>query len=155
MSEWRDKAICKGSDPNLFDLDWLEETQGLSDWWKQDEYADQICAGCPVKAECALSALEVIDVADYALTPDGSVGMVWTEGVVQAGLALRSACSRNHRPVVERLSRVAGVEVSLGHRSRRSRACVVCGLGFSDVVVGGVRRRSSRLCGSCSDSKVA
>lgn len=153
---WRDDALCNNTDPNLYDLDWIEQTWGIKDWRDQDDYAKTVCAGCPVIRECAKDALEPIDVSDYALTPDGSFGMCFTEGVVRAGLAVR-VCE-NRQKVAKRLTRLAGVGWvhNKRYRSRRVCECVVCGRPFSDVVFWGVARASARLCVFCKvDVRVA
>jgi hypothetical protein len=154
---WRDDALCNNTDPNLYDLDWIENTWGISDWQQQDEYAKTVCAGCPVIRECAKDALETIDIADYALTPDSISGPCQTEGVVRAGLALRPQRGSRHRGR-KRLAVLAGVEwIKLSsNRVRNAGVCVVCGRPFADVVVWGVARASARLCVFCKvDARVA
>lgn len=151
---WQKQALCRNSNPDWYDLDWVTQFHG-NDFRRQDEYAKTICAGCPVIKECAKDALETIDVSDYACTPDGLSGMCWTEGVVRAGLALRAATNKNRGLWRKRLARVAGVEFEVGSwRPRRFGSCVVCGEGFSDVVSGGVYRRSARVCVGCHVVKV-
>jgi WhiB family transcriptional regulator, redox-sensing transcriptional regulator len=50
-SGWRDKAACRAADPLLFDFD--PETDAAA----QAAPAKQICAGCPVQADCLGFAL--------------------------------------------------------------------------------------------------
>lgn len=152
---WQDDALCHNTDSNLYDLEWVEAEWGISKWAAQDEYAQALCAGCPVMRECAKSAMEPFDIADYALTPDGSSGVCYTEGVVQAGMALRPV-RREHRAIIrKRLAAVAGVEWTRlpSHMVRRNRVCVDCGDPFEDVG-GWVRRWSSRVCVDCHQDRV-
>lgn len=152
---WQKQALCNNTDPNLYDLDWISNKWGMSDWRAQDEYAKTMCAGCPVVRECAASALETVDVSDYALTPDGSSGVCQTEGVIRAGVALRGGRGCKHRGR-KRLAVLAGVEWrGLVPSVRWARACVGCGLGFADGGGWGVGRASARLCVFCSGRRQA
>ena len=46
MDDWQDRAACKGMDPDLF--------HPFNPWrdWRQVREAKQVCASCPVTAEC-------------------------------------------------------------------------------------------------------
>ena len=153
--KWRKHALCNNTDPDLYDLDYVEGKLGITSYVQQQEYAQQMCAGCPVIKQCALEALDIIDVADYACTPDGFSGQCFTEGVIRAGVALRGGRGCKHRGR-KRLAVLAGVEWrGLVPSVRWARACVGCGLGFADGGGWGVGRASARLCVFCSGRRQA
>lgn len=52
---WSDHAICRGADPDLF-FPIGYSAQVLKE---QEDAAKEICANCPVKAECLSWALQV------------------------------------------------------------------------------------------------
>ena len=155
--KWRKHALCNNTDPDLYDLDYVEGKLGITSYVQQQEYAQQMCAGCPVVRECALEALDIIDVADYACTPDGFSGQCFTEGVVRAGLALGSGDANCRTRGRRRVCGVAGIvwEALGPYRPRRFVSCVGCGLGFADGGGWGVGRASARLCVFCSGRRQA
>ena len=59
--EWRDRALCRDTDPDLF---FPVGTTGLA--LVQIEHAKQVCAQCPVTTECL----------DFALTTNQDSG-IW------------------------------------------------------------------------------
>jgi len=56
--EWRDRAKCKGMDPNLFDVDKQGEAY--------DQRAVDACNACPVRRECLQSTMPPAQVDHHA-----------------------------------------------------------------------------------------
>lgn len=63
MTTWRDRAICRGLDPDIF----FPRTGDISGI----DYARQICAGCPVVQECLDAAME----AEHGTGKDSRAGV--------------------------------------------------------------------------------
>ena len=76
LEAWRDEALCRQVDPELF----FPETGGSS------RAAKQICAGCPVRAECL----------DWAIAHDQRYG-VWGGLTVSERTQLRRRRGRAER----------------------------------------------------------
>lgn len=57
MGDWRDKASCRGMDPDLF----FPATR------VEERLALKACPTCPVKLECARYAAELSLINDYPL----------------------------------------------------------------------------------------
>lgn len=53
---WWERAACKGKDPGL----WFPVDDRRSDGFASS-VARRICAGCPVRVECAGYAVELVD----------------------------------------------------------------------------------------------
>lgn len=66
---WHERAKCAGMEPTRYEVVVSKIPKVIR---QQDEYARNICAGCPVMLDCALDALDYGDV-----------------GVIRAGLVLR------------------------------------------------------------------
>ncbi|AJE32552.1 hypothetical protein B842_03495 [Corynebacterium humireducens NBRC 106098 = DSM 45392] len=86
MGHWANRAACRGEDPTRFVLD---EQPHLVPADKRDRVAFQLCAGCPVRAECAQDALTHRDV-----------------GVVRAGvwIGLHPSASRPTNKAIRQLA---------------------------------------------------
>lgn len=63
MTTWRDRAICRSLDPDIF----FPRTGDISGI----DYARQICAGCPVVQECLDAAME----AEHGTGKDSRAGV--------------------------------------------------------------------------------
>jgi len=138
---WRVDALCRNADPNLYDVDWIGETWGIRSAARRDEYAKQMCAGCPVIRECARDALEHVDMGFVAGCGRGEPDVVGTMGVIRGGVAVGRHGLLSRR--LRRLALVAGVPVPKPV-ARVALVCFGCGRGFGVVV-----RGSSRLCSGC------
>lgn len=66
---WHERAKCAGREPTKYEVVVSKIPRVIRE---QDEYARNLCAGCPVVLDCALDALDYGDV-----------------GVIRAGLILR------------------------------------------------------------------
>lgn len=66
---WHERAKCAGREPTKYEVVVSTVPRVARE---QDEYARNLCAGCPVVLDCALDALDYGDV-----------------GVIRAGLILR------------------------------------------------------------------
>ncbi len=77
-TRWQEEAKCKDMPPALFDTGWLYVPKEA-----RDKYAENLCKGCPVLAQCS----------QYTLENSG-----YTREIVQAGVWNDQSLSRRPYP---------------------------------------------------------
>lgn len=81
---WRDRAACRGADPNLFFVGYGEgRGRTLSAERKKTAHALAICGGCPVTGECL----------EYGMMPRNDFG-VWGGMPAADRIAVRQGRSK-------------------------------------------------------------
>ena len=90
-NDWYNHAQCAGQDPQKYDTDGSQYRNV-----NKAEVAQALCAGCPVKSECAFDAIDFGD-----------------EGVIRAGIWLPAGGLMQFQKdrLIDELARVATGEV--------------------------------------------